>query len=456
LKKLSFVLAIILLLFLALPAAAKSTFLINNRTTELDSEIIKGRTMVPVTVLKDYFDEQLNWKAAEKKLEVLGGAYNLKLEPTNKIAVVNDKPLALDIRPRLIRDRLFMPAKLLTELYGGQLDWSASQKAINYQTYQLQDIIVNNQDSTSEVVVTTTHFASYNAKKLANPKRLVVDLNQTYLGTIKREKIFNSQLVDGFRSSQFSVNPTITRVVIDLKEDVDYKIEQKGDKIKLKLAPANKIAVTSSIVSRSRSTPNQSSGNSRLDNNKQESNNFNLNNIKIMIDPGHGGTDPGAIGVTGLKEKDVNLELAIKLQRRLLAAGYNPILTRRGDQFISLSKRAEHANLREADLFISIHANSNSQSWINGTATYAHWNASKDNWALAWYLQSGIIERVNLKDNGLKAANFAVLRETNMPAVLLETAFLSNRKEEQLLNSTTFQSKVVSGIVQGVERYFAE
>ena len=173
----------------------------------------------------------------------------------------------------------------------------------------------------------------------------------------------------------------------------------------------------------------------------------------IVIDPGHGGSDPGAIGVSGLEEKVVNLEIALQLERRLKEEGYRIMLTRYSDRFIPLLQRAKLANTKKADIFISLHANYNYRSYVQGTATYAHWYASEKNWALAWYVQNEMINHISLLDNGLKAANFLVLRETKMPALLVETAFLSNPKEERLLNSTDFQTKVVTGITAGIKKY---
>jgi len=131
-------------------------------------------------------------------------------------------------------------------------------------------------------------------------------------------------------------------------------------------------------------------------------------------------------------------------------------MTRENDRFIPLTGRAEIANTLNADIFVSIHANSHPRISVNGTETYAHWDASKENWALAWYVQSEMIKRIGLSDKGLKAANFSVLRNTEMPAILVESGFLSNPTEERLLKSDSFQQKVAEGIVAGISRYYQE
>nr|WP_282706919.1 N-acetylmuramoyl-L-alanine amidase [Natroniella acetigena] len=181
-----------------------------------------------------------------------------------------------------------------------------------------------------------------------------------------------------------------------------------------------------------------------------------MQNRRVVIDPGHGGRDPGAIGVTGLKEKEVALDISTRVDDLLYQAGINTLMTRRDDSFVSLARRAEIANRFNADLFVSIHSNASYNSWANGLETYAHWNASQDNWALAWYVQDEILQRTNFTDHGLKAANFAVLRRTNLPAILVEAGFLSNPNDEEMLREPQFRQQVAEGIVAGIKRYFEQ
>ncbi|ADL12784.1 N-acetylmuramoyl-L-alanine amidase [Acetohalobium arabaticum] len=175
---------------------------------------------------------------------------------------------------------------------------------------------------------------------------------------------------------------------------------------------------------------------------------------RIVIDPGHGGESPGAIGHSGVEEKRVNYQIASRVYQQLKEEGFQVILTREQGQDLPLLQRSAISNDWPADMFISIHADYNYRSWITGTTTYAHWNASKNNWALAWYVQDEIVKRTGTDSNGLKAANFAVLRGNNVPAILVETAFLSNPKEEYLLTTPAFQQKIVEGVVAGIKRYY--
>ncbi|MFW6389725.1 MAG: N-acetylmuramoyl-L-alanine amidase family protein [Halanaerobiales bacterium] len=176
----------------------------------------------------------------------------------------------------------------------------------------------------------------------------------------------------------------------------------------------------------------------------------------IVIDPGHGGHDPGAIGPAGLKEKDVNLDISLKLydflKKNTTARVY---LTRDSDVFISLRERSEMANRLNPDIFISIHANADEWRKRRGIETYAHYNTSKDSWALAWYLQDSMVTALGLSDQGLKSDNFHVIRETaHVKSVLLEIGFISHPTEEIFLSNKNNRTKAAKAIYEGILDYY--
>lgn len=145
----------------------------------------------------------------------------------------------------------------------------------------------------------------------------------------------------------------------------------------------------------------------------------------IVIDPGHGGSEPGAVGCS-LEEEDVNLDVGSRLRTLLTDAGLRVAMTRTTDANVGLSARASFANSRGADRFISIHANSNGGTPATGTETFAYTSASPRSIDLRDHLQREMIATWGLRDRGGKTANFAVLRETSMPAALTEMGFLNN------------------------------
>jgi N-acetylmuramoyl-L-alanine amidase len=169
-----------------------------------------------------------------------------------------------------------------------------------------------------------------------------------------------------------------------------------------------------------------------------------------VIDPGHGGIDPGASGVCGVPEKDVNLAVA-----KLVAAKLSPVevkLTRETDLAVDLHARGPMANDWGAELFVSIHCNSVSDPNANGIETY-HYPDDEEGKRLAQEVHSRLVSAYGLRDRGIKTAEFAVLKETKAPAILVEMAFLSNPVECAILTSGVGQEQAAAAIADGIRAY---
>lgn len=190
-----------------------------------------------------------------------------------------------------------------------------------------------------------------------------------------------------------------------------------------------------------------------------------LNMFKMVIDPGHGGYDSGAVGSSGLREKDINLPVALKLAAILRSAGVEIRLTRETDTVpwtakTDLAERVRIANEWGADIFISVHANAATSPLAKGMevwTTVGQTAADPIAESIANALISGFPElvfRSDLSDGDKdKEANFYVLRWTNAPAVLVELAFISNPQEEELLRSPDYQDKATWAIAKGITDY---
>ena len=172
--------------------------------------------------------------------------------------------------------------------------------------------------------------------------------------------------------------------------------------------------------------------------------------IKVFIDAGHGGSDPGAVG-NGLKEKDIVLSIATKLGALLNGRGISIKYSRTTDTYLSLEERARLANAWGADLFVSIHANSATSS-VRGTECYTHPTANTATKTLSGNVSRAIASKFGISNRGHKEANFAVLRLSNMPAILVETAFISNSSDANLLN--TRQTDFSIAIANSILSYF--
>ncbi|MEM9450879.1 MAG: N-acetylmuramoyl-L-alanine amidase [Cyanobacteria bacterium P01_E01_bin.6] len=173
----------------------------------------------------------------------------------------------------------------------------------------------------------------------------------------------------------------------------------------------------------------------------------------VVLDPGHGGRDPGAVGIGGLREttvvNDVTRQVASILQQR----GVQVVLTRNTGQFVDLAPRVAIAERSNADIFVSIHANaiSLSRPEVNGAETYYYSSAAGRR--LAQSIQQTILRQTGMGDRGVREARFFVLRNTSMPSVLVETGFVTGAQDAPRLNNPTFRSQMAEAIAIGILNY---
>jgi N-acetylmuramoyl-L-alanine amidase len=164
-----------------------------------------------------------------------------------------------------------------------------------------------------------------------------------------------------------------------------------------------------------------------------------LAGVKVVVDPGHGGWDPGAVGVNGLTEKQVNLQVAKALRNCLVEyGGATVIMTRVDDSYVSLAGRVKKANDCWADRFISIHHNGSVNPAHNGTSVFAANNSSAQSQDLSAKVQKRLLQMTRLRDLGANTANYYVLRNTKMPAILTEASFITNPREENKLRDPNY------------------
>ncbi len=182
--------------------------------------------------------------------------------------------------------------------------------------------------------------------------------------------------------------------------------------------------------------------------------------LVICIDPGHGGSDPGALNNRlKLKEKNITLDIARRLKRQLRREGWTVIMTRNGDRDVTypgspdyeeLNARASIANDLKASIFVSIHINASRNPLTSGFATY--WYKRKDK-ALAYYIQQAMVSKIKCRNLGIRRAKFLVLRKTRMPAILVEAGFISNLWEAKSLSKPSFRQKIADAIMDGLRNY---
>ncbi|MGB3419984.1 MAG: N-acetylmuramoyl-L-alanine amidase [Dolichospermum sp.] len=176
--------------------------------------------------------------------------------------------------------------------------------------------------------------------------------------------------------------------------------------------------------------------------------------ILVVIDPGHGGKDSGAPGLSGLLEKDVVLPISIKLARILEQNGVQVVLTRDADFFVELQGRVDIARRVNATLFVSIHANSvDNRPDVNGLEVYYY----DSGYGLAETVRQAILQNIStLNNRGTRKARFYVLRKNSMPAILVETGYMTGREDNPRLGSSEYQTRMAEGIARGVLNYLKQ
>ncbi len=324
---------------------------------------------------------------------------------------------------------------------------------------------------------------------LDKPSRLVVDLPTVDWQVKKPLAGYRGTLIRNVRFAQFS--KTMSRLVFDLDGrvkilDTQQFVDRKSNR------PVVMVSLSDLRPRDKRNARALPAPKSKPDREDQLP--------LIVIDAGHGDQDPGAIGPNGTQEKQVTLRYAKALRAALLRSGrYRVKLTRDKDVFIRLRDRVKIARDAKADLFISLHADSAPNHYARGLSVYTLSEEASDEESrklaerenksdiiagltfddtsedvadilidlaqretrnksakLAGALVKELGRKVRLLENAQRSAGFAVLKAPDVPSVLVETGFLSNPKEEKLLNSADYQRRVIDGIVNGIDSYFRQ
>lgn len=382
----------------------------------------------------------------------------------------------------------------------------------------------------TRITLESTTPIQYKYFALSNPNRLVVDIqglsSSQSLQALGQKVLASDPYIRSVRVGQF--NADTVRVVLDLKTSVNPQVftlppvanfknrlvvdlypstavalaQEQNDPLMALLQDYSKGKINSDGTSKPQAeapTPSVQKK-PKPTTNPQPSNRSGRPNRQpiIMIDPGHGGEDPGASGSTGLHEKDVVLAIARETKKRLDALGYKTYMTRNEDVFIPLGVRVAKARKLKADVFVSIHADAFTTPAARGTGVYAL-NPKGATSVAAKYLAktqndadliggvsysadravnntlfdltqtatindslklgNGVLSQLGkinkLHKGSVEQANFAVLKAPDIPSILVETAFISNPTEEKLLSSTAFRQKAADSISSGIKEYLA-
>ncbi len=405
--------------------------------------------------------------------------------------------------PRLFYSQLFSKLTIFTLLLCGAISALAGNEVTSTRVWPAEDY--------TRVTFEADDVFKYQTLSLKNPERLVLDIENISLNTILKllplQILAADPYVQQVRIAQNQSN--VVRVVVDLKQEVNFNVfvlspvGEYQHRLVLDILPLKDpvMAMLDRLDRELKSKPEAAGSkppvNTLTEPSTQKSHKNRI--ITIAIDAGHGGEDPGARGAKGSYEKNITLAIAKKLKEKVDAEpNMRGVLTRKGDYFISLGGRVIKARKLQADLFISIHADSFTKSTARGSSVFALSERGATS-ATARYLakkenQSDLIGGVSLNDKEpilartlldlsqaatindslklgkavlnyvgkinvlhkkhVEQAAFAVLKSPDIPSILIETAFISNPEEEQKLNNSYHQDKLADSILDGVKKYF--
>ncbi|MBO0993701.1 N-acetylmuramoyl-L-alanine amidase [Bacillus sp. SD088] len=187
---------------------------------------------------------------------------------------------------------------------------------------------------------------------------------------------------------------------------------------------------------------------------EQSKNTSSLSGYNIVIDPGHGGVDPGSIGLNNVFEKDMTMTTANVVAQKLRDAGATVIMTRDNDYFVSLENRTQISRDYNTHVFISLHYNAHSAHNVGGIET--HYYTGGNSYKLAKEVQAELESSTPLRGRGIQQSAFQVIRENNAPSILVELGFITNPNELAFIQTQEYQNNVANGIVEGIRHYFAQ
>ncbi len=438
------------------------------------------RTLVPVAAIAVYAGAEVTWDGEREEVTITRDDKTILLKINSAVVMVNgeEKTLPSQVPAKIItfqnRGRTMVPVAFIGQELGLDVAWDEAARTVRINTgngaipvpvqpedpgttpsepdqnisgtmLSVSDISIIMNGELPEIRLKTGGNTTYSSLQLVSPNRLVFDLHNALLMITDPLKLQsnNTVLVEAFdnpyllsvRSSQFEINPSTVRLVFDMKASADYKVayDEHHDEMVIRLI-SDSVDNIPPVAQ-----PNK----------------------LIVIDPGHGGKDPGTISpLLGLYEKDIVLEVAKQTKLLLETAGFQVAMTRTDDTYISLLDRVEIANQMQADLFVSIHVNAATHAHIKGIETVYYPSGKnpddfRNNQSLAAIFHEEVIKALGADSFRIDAReNLIVLRETKMPAVLTELGFVTNPDEERLLATTGYLQSASEGIFRAVLRYF--
>jgi len=433
----------------------------------IKSLTFRGTDFVYLKEIVKLFRLDLEWDAITKKVTLTSGPDQVVFFVGSSQIMIDNRIKKITQPARFSNGAIVLPIEFLSEILDGvlkaKIDWDPKTRILKVSGGRLnvRGLRHFSHGDSTRIVIDLLKPLSYRVKKEL-PDQVTIDI---YGGECNVDQL-SLEIDDGrVKNIQASQLPNATQIVIKLLKDLSFKdfTLKNPHRIVLDINPPTKAHYKITT---------------------------------IVIDPGHGGKDPGAIGRGGTREKDIVLAIAKELKRLISERlGIRVVLTRTGDYFVPLRERTARANNERADLFISIHANAAlGRARGGGFETYFHslaltkeakavarrenavirlekgsrramnqaefilWDMAHNTYLnessdLAILVQEGLDKKLKIRNRKVDQAHFYVLSGADMPSILVEVAFISNPREENMLRSLDFQKRVAEGLYNAIALY---
>ena len=413
--------------------------------------IIEGRTLVPIRAIAEAAGADVTWDGKKRQVYIESGNDEMYLKIDSKTATVNGKSKTLDVSCTIISGRTMVPIRFVAESFNYNVSWNEAERIVNITS--MSEKVMFSTVGTANVeggFRVTVKFNSgmrgdYKISKLTNPDRLVLDVENAQID-YSRQFNFENDVVKDVRAAN---HDSYLRFTFDLTEAAKYKTYVNNAK--------DAIVITFSVPTKGEITEPGDDDEKEEKKEKEDDGIF-----TIVIDAGHGGSDPGALGKEDgevvARESEINLDVALKTVKILKDKGYNVVTTRTSDKTVSLGGRCKIANDADAELFISIHSNAmgEGREEVNGTMVF--YGAEKDKekpWVPSKTLASNILgylyKALETENLGIQVGDeLAVIRGTDAPAVLVELAFITNVDDREKLMDEDYRQKAAEAIANGI------
>lgn len=375
--------------------------------------------------------------------------YGVGGEPLPTVEI-SDHPVVRSIRSSRFDEQTM---RIVCDLHGSTgyrvNPWPQGGLEIEF-NFQLTSIELEQSDGEFQLRLDVSAAPVIEVVYLEDPLRLVLDVQETTLMIPSFDRPINQGRIARLRVSQHT--PSVTRIVLQVTEPMaPLPLEQLGEggfALPLFSGTASEAHAYLARL-QGASTPPLFSDVPIQDGE--------LSGLTVVVDPGHGGSDPGAIGYHGSFEKDINLAISLYLGEFLSQAGAKVVYTRDSDAYVSIFERPEIAAQAKADLFISVHTNAHIQrGTARGTETLYRANDPASE-LLARTVQDEVVQSITLANRRIWGrSDLAVFDNTKMPAIMVEVGFLDHPDEEVLLRAPGFQEAAAQGIFNGIRRFYLE